>query len=253
MTRAGSFFFCLFAAQVHADSLLIAVASNFVLTAESVATEFEAATGHDVLISSGSTGKLYAQIRNGAPFDVFLAADAARPRMLEMEGFGVPGTRQAYAYGQLVLWSRDAHPQGQKCQERLRAGNFGRLAIANPDTAPYGAAARQFLARSGLWERVQARLVIGENISQTLQFVASGNAALGLVALSQLGNKRLPTASCRWTVPPDMHDPIEQQAVLLKRAAGKPAARAFLRFLVSESGRAVIARSGYLLENRGAR
>ncbi len=251
LSCAGFTFFCLLAIQVRADSLLIAVASNFALTAEKVATEFEAASGHEVLISSGSTGKLYAQIRNGAPFDVFLAADVARPEMLEIEGLGVSGTRQAYAYGRLVLWSRDTHPEGLNCQARLRGSNFGRLAIANPDTAPYGAAARQFLARSGLWERVQAHLVIGENISQTLQYVASGNAGLGLVALSQLHNKHLPAATCRWTVPSDMHDPIEQQAILLSRAAAKPAARAFLMFLHSEAGQSVVARNGYMLESRG--
>jgi molybdate transport system substrate-binding protein len=247
LTRASFAFFCLFAITVRADSLLIAVASNFALTAQEVASEFEAATGHKVLISSASTGKLYLQIRNGAPFDVFLAADSARPKKLDAEGLGVPGTRRTYAYGQLVLWSRDKHPENLNCQERLQTGGFGRLSIANPDTAPYGAAAEQFLLRIGLWERTQAQLVIGENISQTLQFVASGNAGLGLVALSQLNNAQLPEASCEWLVPADMHDPIDQQAILLSRAADKTVARAFLGFLHGKSGRAIVARSGYLL------
>lgn len=250
LTQAGVAFFCLLSMAAKADSLLVAVASNFTLTVQKIAAKFETTTGHDVLISSASTGKLYVQITNGAPFDVFLAADVARPKRLESDGLGVPGTRHAYAFGRLVLWSRNEFPGDLNCQERLRAGGFGRLAIANPDTAPYGAAARQTLVQFGAWERVRPHLVIGENISQTLQFVASGNASLGFVALSQLDNEHLPKAHCQWIVPTDMHDPIEQQAILLKRAADKPVARAFLQFLHGEAGRAIIEHSGYMLEGR---
>ena len=233
-----------------ADSLLVAVASNFTATAQEIAAEFHIDSGHDVRISGASTGKLFVQIQNGAPFDVLLAADSARPERLESFGFGVRNSRFTYAIGQLVLWSRNPAIKQSACREHLRQLGSAHLAIANPDTAPYGAAARQTLMQLGLWDRVQPRLVIGENIAQSLQFVASGNASLGFVAKSQIGNARLPEASCLWEVPPDFHAPIEQQAILLQRAANNPVAHAFLEFLRSESGRAIIARNGYLLTAR---
>lgn len=243
-------FFGLAAINSSAESLLVAVASNFTATAQEVAAEFHIDSGHDIRISGASTGKLFVQIQNGAPFDVLLAADAERPERLESSSFGVRNSRFTYAIGQLVLWSRNPAIDKSACREHLRQLGSARLAIANPDTAPYGAAARQTLIQLGLWDRVQPRLVIGENIAQTLQFVATGNASLGFVAKSQIGNERLPPASCSWEVTPDLHDPIEQQAILLERAANNPIAHEFLEFLRSESARTIIARNGYLLTAR---
>jgi molybdate transport system substrate-binding protein len=180
---------------------------------------------------------------NGAPFDLLLAADAERPRRLEAAGLGVAGTRFTYARGMLVLWSRKA----QDCRAALRNEAAGRVAIANPETAPYGAAARSYLQQAGLWDAVRDRLVIGENIAQTLQFAASGNAELGFIARSQLQAPSLPPASCSWPVPDSMHDPIDQQAILLRRGAASAGAKAFLEFLRSDAGRAIILRDGYTL------
>lgn len=236
--------------EASAESLLIAVASNFAATVQEIAAEFQIDSGHDVRISSASTGKFFVQIRNGAPFDILLAADSARPKRLESSGHGIRSSRFTYAIGQLVLWSRDPGIERGRCREKLEHLGSDRLAIANPDTAPYGAAARQTLIQLGLWDRVRPRLVIGENIAQTLQFVASGNASLGFLAKSQIGNARLPEASCLWEVPPDLHDPIEQQAILLERATHNPVARDFLEFLRGDPGRAIIARNGYLLAAR---
>ena len=238
------------ALEASADSLLIAVASNFTETAQEIATEFRVASGHDVRISGASTGKLFVQIRNGAPFDILLAADSARPARLESSGHGVRNSRFTYAIGQLVLWSRNPAIEPSNCREHLQHLGSDRVAIANPETAPYGAAARQTLIRLKLWTRVRPRLVIGENIAQTLQFVASGNASLGFVAKSQIRSARLPEASCSWDVSPELHDPVEQQAILLERAVNNPTAHAFLKFLRSDPGRAIIARNGYLLVAR---
>ncbi len=196
-------------------------------------------------MSSGSTGKLYAQIVNGAPFDVFLAADAERPEFLEAAGLIAAGSRKTYAIGHLVLWSRDDDLQGMDCREALQNGNYRRLALANPDTAPYGAAAREFLKSAGLWETASRRAVFGESISQTLHFVATGNATLGFVALSQLQNPALPAATCKWPVPESGHAPLRQQAVLLNRAGDNRGAREFSAFLQTPPARAVIARHGY--------
>ncbi len=194
-------------------------------------------------ITTASTGKLYAQIVNGAPFDVLLSADADRPRRLETSGAGVTGTRFTYAFGTLVLWSR----QAEDCRAALRSGDGGRIAIANPDTAPYGAAARSYLRQAGLWDALRERLVIGENISQTLQFAASGNARLAFIARSQLQAPSLPPASCSWPLPENQHDPVEQQAILLRRGSVSEGARAFIEFLRNDAGRAIILRHGYRL------
>lgn len=223
--------------------MTVAVASNFAGAAREIAAEFEADSGFDVRITAASTGKLYAQIINGAPFDVLLAADAERPTRLENSGGGVEGTRFVYAIGTLVLWSR----QIEDCRAALNEPGDLRIAIANPETAPYGAAARQFLHHADLWEDVSARLVTGENISQTLQFVASGNAELGFIASAQLRARSLPSARCTWRVPPSAHDPIAQEAILLRRGADNEAARAFLSFLKGEAGRDIILKFGYRL------
>lgn len=228
-----------------AEPLTVAVASNFVHPAHALAARFEAQTGTDLRLVSGSTGKLYAQITNGAPLDVFLAADAERPRRLAEEGFGVEGSRFTFATGALVLWSRDPALAGEGCRRALDDLGDRKLAIANPETAPYGQAARDFLQAAGLWDRVRPQLVFGESIAQTLHFVASGNASVGLIAASQAVDERLPAASCLWPVPPAMHAPLEQQAVLLSRAANNPAAHGFIDFLRGAEAGDIIREHGY--------
>jgi molybdate transport system substrate-binding protein len=217
------------------------VASNFSSTAREISEQFSNVSGYRVRITTASTGKLYAQIVNGAPFDVLLAADVERPQRLETTGAGLPGTRFTYALGALVLWSR----QVDDCRAALERADGGRIAIANPGTAPYGAAAKSFLQRSGLWDSLRDRLVVGENISQTLQFAASGNAELGFIARSQLQAPSLPPASCSWQVPETLHARIDQQAILLRRGADAAGAKAFLEFLRGDAGRAIILRHGY--------
>lgn len=224
------------AAQVH-----VAVAANFASTMSDLAALFEASTQNQVLVSVGSTGGLYAQIRNGAPFDVFFAADVARPARLEKEGAIVPGSRFTYAVGRIALWSPRAgyvDSQGKV----LRSGRYRHLAIANPKLAPYGAAARQVLEARGLWHEVQSRLVEGQNIGQTYSYVSTGNAELGFVAYSQLKKPGTPPKGSYWLVPQSLYKPIRQQAVLLKDT---PPARAFLSFVKSTSARAIIASYGY--------
>jgi len=234
-----------------AESITVAVASNFTATLHDLAVRFEAESGHSVRVSSASTGVLYAQIANGAPFDVLLAADAERPRLLEADGHGVAGSRFTYAIGHLVLWSRNPALAGADCRARLENLGQQRLAIANPDTAPYGTAARETLIGLNLWERVQAQLVVGRNIAQTLQFVASGNASLGFIARNQTLDQRLPEATCSWPVPPNLHRAIEQQAILLRRAADNSVAADFLSFLRDAKGRAIVEHNGYTVPDAG--
>lgn len=234
------------------ESITVAVASNFAPAMHDIAAGFEAESGQIVRVSSASTGKLYAQITNGAPFDVLLAADVERPRLLGASGHGAAGSRFTYAIGRLVLWSRDPALAGTDCRDALenpgqpRLANK-RLAIANPDTAPYGAAAREALVSLDLWNRMESQLVVGENIAQTLQFVSSGNALLGFIAATQSRDARLPQATCAWPVPPELHRPIEQQAIVLQHAAGNPVAADFMAFLRGAAGRAIIERHGYML------
>jgi len=252
-TRAAACFFVLAAALFFsttgtsaAAEVSAAVASNFTKPMREIAAGFERKTGHKVVLSFGSTGKLYAQIRNGAPFDLFLAADHETPAKLETEGQGVVGSRFTYAIGRLVLWS--ARP-GYVDQhgEILRKGSFRHIAIANPKTAPYGAAARQVLERLGLWTTVAPHIVQGENIAQTHQFVASGNAELGFIALSQLRDAGRDAGSL-WLVPRELHDPIAQDAVLLQRGKDNPAARELLAYLQGAEARAIIESYGYDLK-----
>lgn len=223
--------------------MTVAVASNFSVTIDEIAAQFTTDTGHRVRLIPASTGKLHAQIVNGAPFDVFLAADRDRPQRLEASGAAVPGTRFTYAIGELVLWSR----QLADCRGALDDPGSMRIAIANPATAPYGAAAREFLQQAGLWDSVRPRLVMGESISQALQFIASGNAQLGFIASSQLRAPSLPDATCTWPVPTALHAPIEQQAILLQHGRDSDGAQRFLQFLRSDSGRVIIERHGYRL------
>lgn len=229
------------AAPARAETVHVAVAANFTRPAEFLAEAFTAASGHEVLLTTGSTGLLYAQIVHGAPFDVFLAADRARPARLVVEGHAVAGSARTYATGRLALW--DPQASAGDPMDRLRSGRFRRLALANPELAPYGAAAQQVLGRLGLADTAAGRLVHGENIAQTHAFVATGNADLGLVALAQLtGNE----ASGRFTIiPAAWHDPIRQDAVLLARGGDNAAARAWLDFLASPRARDIIEGFGY--------
>ncbi|MCL5777459.1 molybdate ABC transporter substrate-binding protein [Limibaculum sp. FT325] len=231
--------------RAGAADALIAVATNFLDTARAVAEGFEARTGHRVTFTAGATGKLYAQIAAGAPFDVLLAADQARPALLEAEGRAVAGSRFTYATGRLALWSADPARVGPDGAAVLEAGDFRVLAIANPDLAPYGIAARETLQSLGLWDRLGPRVVMGQNIGQTLALVATGNAELGLVALAALRAPGSTLGGSAWEVPADLHAPIRQDAVLLARGAENPAARAFLDHLQGPEARAVIARFGY--------
>lgn len=217
------------------DSILVAVASNFSGTASALAARFESDTGIEVRLSTGSTGKLYAQILNGAPHDVFLAADAERPALLVAAGRAQ--SRFTYAIGSLVAWSASWNDCGKALVEARR------VAIANPDTAPYGRAAREYLQSAGLWESVSRRAVYGANITQALQFVATGNAAVGIVAYAQLASPNLPPATCTSEVPTEVHAPIEQQAVLLNgRSRG---AREFFDYLSTQAARDIIESHGY--------
>ena len=236
--------FCLagLAVQVaHADTVRVAVAANFAVALDALATAFHAATGHDIVASTGSTGRHYAQIVNGAPFDLFLAADAARPARLEADGRGVPGSRFTYATGRLALWSPQAGLVDGR-GEVLGSDSFRHLAIANPRLAPYGEAARQVLAGRALWQPLQDRLVYGENIGQAHHFVTSGAAELGFVAWSQVRRPGQEPAGSWWLVPAALHAPIEQQAILLSK---RPAARQLAEFLRGATARAIIRDHGY--------
>ncbi len=228
----------------NAAPLQVAVAANFAEPARRIAAAFEKDTGHEVALSVGSTGSFYAQIRNGAPFEVLLSADAATPEKLEREGAAVAGSRVTYATGQLALWS--AKPGFVDDQGAvLRRADFKHLAIANPRLAPYGEAAMQTLAALGLQDAVGPKLVMGENIAQTYQFVFTGNAELGFVALSQVMQDGKPMRGSVWRVPAALHAPIRQDAVLLEPGRDDPAARAWLDYLRGPKARAVIQSFGY--------
>jgi molybdate transport system substrate-binding protein len=227
------------------EEAVVAVAANFSEVAERLERDFERDGGHTLTLVAGSTGKLYAQIANGAPFDAFLAADQARPERLERERLAVAGSRFTYATGRLTLWSAEPGRVGGDGAATLRRGKFRRLAIANPALAPYGAAAKQTLAKLGLWERFADRIVMGETIGQAHVLVASGSAELGFVALSSVLSRRNQTRGSRWDVPSGLHTPIRQDAVLLARAAHNPAARGFLGFLRSAKAKVLIESYGY--------
>jgi len=230
--------------DARSDEVQVAVAANFTAPAKLIAARFERETGHKAVLAFGSTGKFYAQIRNGAPFEVLLAADDTTPARLEEEGMAVPGHRFTYAVGQLVLWSADPDLVDDN-GEVLEQGRFRHLAIANPKTAPYGAAAIETLTALEVLDAVRPKLVQGENIAQTHQFVMSGNAELGFVALSQVWQDGRLTSGSGWVVPETLHDPIRQDAVLLDRGKGNGAAVAWLDFLKGEEARAVIHAFGY--------
>ncbi len=236
------------AGAAAAEEAVVAVAANFSEVVERLEGDFERQSGHTLTVVAGSTGKLYAQIAHGAPFDVFLSADQARPERLEEERLAVAGSRFTYATGRLTLWSSEPGRIGGDGAATLRRGEFRRLAIANPALAPYGAAAKETLEKLGLWERFADKIVMGQTIGHAHTLVASGGAELGLVALSSVLSPRNATRGSRWDVPSNLHAPIHQDAVLLARGAANPAARNFLAFLRSEKAKAVIERYGYAVE-----
>ena len=231
---------------VQAEEVQVAVAANFVSTMKDIAAEFEKTSKHSVQITAGSSGKFYAQIKNAAPFEVFLSADDERPKLLEDEGLGVKGSRFTYAVGRLVLWSQD--PALVTGQDTLKTAMFKHLAIANPKTAPYGVAAMQAMIKLGVWESLQPRIVMGENLGQTVGFLESGNAELGFLALSQVLDEKLKGKGSRWDVPESLHEPIRQDAVLLTKGENNPAARALMEFLHGPQARVIIERYGYRVE-----
>ena len=237
-----------FSASASAEEVRVAVATNFLATAKEIISHFEQDTAHVAVLSSGSSGKLYVQIKNGAPFDVFFSADVERPALLEEEGFAVRGSRFTYAVGRLTLWSADPDLIDKNGKAVLSDGTFERLALANPKTAPYGTAAQNTLQALGFWGHVKDRIVQGENIGQTFQFVFSTNAELGFVALSQVLNGKINGAGSRWDVPEGLHDPLRQQAVLLVNGQGNDAARAFLSYVKGPTALTIIQRFGYGVE-----
>lgn len=232
--------------QTLAEEVQVAVAANFTAPMQAIAPDFEKATGHKLVASYGATGQFYAQIHNGAPFDVFLAADDSTPAKLESEGQSVSGSRFTYAIGALALWSaKDGYVDDQGAV--LKVNQFQHLAIANPKAAPYGLAATQVLTRLGLSESVAPKLVEGQNIAQTLQFVSTGNAELGFVALSQVYKDGKLTSGSAWRVPAELHEPIRQDALILNKGKDNPAAKALVEYLRSPEAAAVIKSYGYQL------
>lgn len=219
----------------------VAVAANFTEPAKAIAARFKARTGHDAVLSFGSSGQFYTQIANGAPYEVFLSADVERPQKAEAAGLAVAGSRFTYATGRLVLFSRTPGLVDAGGAV-LASGRFDKLAIADPKAAPYGQAAIETLTRLKRYDALKTKIVMGVSITQAFQFVQTGAAELGFVALSQVVNDK---GGSRWIVPAANHSPIEQQAVLLKTGAGNDAARAFLTFLKSAEAKAIIRRYGY--------
>ena len=231
----------LFPAPLLAAETQVAVAANFTEPAKEIAAAFTKATKHTAVLSFGASGAFYTQMSHGAPFEVFLSADADRPKKAEQDGLAVPGSRFSYAIGRLMLYSTDpalVDPAGAV----LKAGKFAHLSIADPTAAPYGVAAIQTIAKLGLTPVLTPKLVKGSSITQAYQFVATGAAELGFVAASQVIN--VPGGS-RWLVPANLHAPIDQQAVLLWTGAKNPAAAAFVKFLRGPEAVAIIKRYGY--------
>jgi molybdate transport system substrate-binding protein len=232
------------AVSSQAANVSVAVAANFTAPMQKIAKAFEQETGHKAMLSFGSTGNFYAQIRNGAPFHVLLAADDDTPLKIEQEGLGVPGSRFTYAIGKLVLWSKQPGLVDDK-GDILRSGTFARIAIANPKLAPYGAAAIDTMAKMDLLPVLQPRFVQGENIAQTYQFIATENAPLGFVALSQVLVDGKIVQGSAWIVPAGLHAPIAQDALVLSAGKDNPAATALMDFLRSDRAKVLIRSYGY--------
>lgn len=236
--------FGLLAAAAQAETISVAVASNFTAPMQQIAVQFEQDTGHKAELSFGATGKFYAQIANGAPFGVLLAADDSTPEKIARENHGLAATRFTYAVGKLVLWSQQAG-YVDSAGKVLQSGQWRHIAIANPKLAPYGLAAMQTLEQLGLSAAVAPKTVLGENIGQTYQFAATGNAELGFVALSQvMENGRIKSGSA-WIVPESMHQPIRQDAIVLNQAKENAAAKALMDYLKGDKARAIISSYGY--------
>jgi len=231
---------CFAAGNATAAQTNVAVAANFTDAAKEIAAAFQKKTGHEAVLSFGASGQFYTQITQDAPFQVFLSADDERPKKLVDDGLGIADSRFTYAIGKLVLWSRNADLV--KGEATLKANAFTKLSIANPAAAPYGAAAIETLKALKIYDAVQPKVVQGNSISQAFQFIDSGNAELGFVALSQLAGN---TSGSRWLVPAALYTPIRQDAVLLKKGASNEAATAFISFLKGPEARAVIEKYGY--------
>jgi molybdate transport system substrate-binding protein len=231
--------------SANGEEALVAVASNFSPVLEELREVFEATTPHSISIASGSTGKIYAQITNGAPYDIFLAADQERPALLESSGLAVAGSRMTYATGRLALWTADRPLPGENLRDVILQPGIRKLAIANPALAPYGVAAQEVLLALGVWEAVSAKLVLGENVGQAATMVATRNAEAGLVALSSILFVDEDLRRAYRTVPVELHAPIRQDGVLLAHGADNAAAKAFLTFLASDTARDWLVSRGY--------
>ncbi len=240
------FMMCTLNISAHAEQVSVAVASSFSAPMKKLSADFEQSTGHTVRLSFGATGMLYAQIKNGAPYDVFLAADMDTPARLEKEGNAVSGTRFTYAIGNLVLWSAQRNLVDAN-GDILKTGNFKHLALASPKLAPYGAAAIETMTKLGLIEALQAKFVQGDNLSQTFSFIDTGNAELGFIALSQIyANGKIKSGSA-WIIPAHLHSPIRQDAVQLSRAKDNKAATALIEYLQTKKVKVIISSFGYAL------
>ncbi|MBU6957248.1 molybdate ABC transporter substrate-binding protein [Pseudomonas sp. CVAP len=232
--------------SAHADEVQVAVAANFTAPIQAIAADFEKDTGHKLVAAYGATGQFYTQIKNGAPFEVLLSADDSTPQKLESEGDTVKGSRFTYAIGTLALWSaKDSYVDAKG--KVLSDNTYQHLSIANPKAAPYGLAATQVLAKLGLTDKVKNKIVEGQNITQAYQFVSTGNAEIGFVALSQIYKDGKVTGGSAWIVPADMHDPIKQDAVILNKGKDNPAAKALVAYLKGPKAAAVIKSYGYQL------
>ena len=227
----------------YAASTNVAVAANFTDAAKEIAALFKTKTGHDAVLSFGSSGLFYTEIKQGAPFQVFLSADAERPQKLADEGFALPQSRFTYAIGKLVLWSKD--PNAIKGVDTLKANAFSKLSIADPNSAPYGVAAIETLKALEIYQSVEKKIVMGASIAQAFQFIETGNAELGFVALSQLINTQ---SGSRWMVPQNLYSEIRQDAILLKSGEQNEAAKSFLDFLKSPDARSIITKFGYVID-----
>ena len=242
----GALLFGVSAQAANAGEVNAAVAANFTEPVKQIVESFQKETGHTVKLSFGSSGKFTSQIQNGAPFDVFLAADEKNPKLLEQEGLAVQGSRFVYALGKLVLWSaQPGFVDGKGAV--LRKGGYNKIAYADPKLAPYGLAAKETLEELGLWNVGQGKMVKGESITQTYQFAATGNAELAFIALSQITKDGKVREGSWWIVPAHLYNPIKQSAVQLSAAKDKAAAQAFLAFLKSEKAAAIIRSFGYEL------
>ena len=237
--------FVAYATSLRAEGAMVAVAANFSAPMQQIAALFQKETGHQIKLSFGASGGIYAQIKNGAPFDLFLSADQLTPQKLEAEALGVPNSRFTYATGQLVLWSKQeglVDAKGHVLQNK----SIQRIALANPKLAPYGAAAIETMTNLGLLKELQSKLVQGDNIAQTYQFVSTQNAQIGFVALSQVFANGKITSGSAWIVPGNLHQPIQQDVILLRKGQDNKAATALLLYLKGEQAKKIMKSFGYL-------